>query len=329
MTPACPKLCVRLLGGMTLLLNAPIVLAQLGQAYPSRAIRVIVPFTPAGGLDVLARLIAQKMTEGFGEKVYVENRPGANGNIGMELVAKSPADGYTLLLSNFTSFVVNPNLYPKMPYDTVKDFAPVALLIRNPYIFVAHPALPVKSVKDLIALAKGRNGQLAFSSSGNGSGAHLSGATLNTMAGIDMVHVPYKGAAPGIIDTIAGQVQLSFTVWNTAGPHVKTRRLRALAVTTEKRSPALPDLPAISETVPGYDMTVWYGVVAPSGTPAEIIAKLNSEISSVLLSSDFRKRIEADAGEPLGGTPEQFGNYIKTELVKWAKVIKDSGAKID
>jgi tripartite-type tricarboxylate transporter receptor subunit TctC len=299
------------------------------QAYPSRTIRLVVPYPAGGGGDLLARPLAQSLTETFGQQVIVENRGGAGGNLGMEFVAKSPPDGYTLVLGLTAQYAVNPSLYPKLPYDPVRDFAPVSLLVRNPYVLSVHPTLPARSVKELIALAKARAGQLAFSSAGNGSGAHLCGEMMKTMAGINIVHVPYKGAAPAMTDLIAGQVQSSFLSWRSSGPHVKSGRIRALGVSTANRPPALPDLPAIAETLPGYDLPVWYGVAAPAGTPKEIVARLNTEILRLLATADFRQRMEADAAEPIGGTPEQFGDYIKSEIIKYAKVVKESGAKID
>ena len=299
------------------------------QAYPTKPIRMVVPYPAGGGGDLLARPLAQSLTETLGQQVIVENRGGAGGNLGMEFVAKSPPDGYTLVLALTAQYAVNPSLYPKLSYDPVRDYAPVSLVVRNPYVISVHPSLPVRSVKELIALAKARAGQLAFSSAGNGSGAHLCGEMMKTMAGINVVHVPYKGAAPAMTDLIAGHVQFSFLAWRSSGPQVKSGRLRALAVSTANRTPALPDLPAIAETLPGYDLPVWYGVAAPAGTPREIIAKLNTEILRVLATSDFRQRMEADAAEPIGGTPEQFGDYIKSEIVKYAKVVKESGAKID
>ena len=299
------------------------------QAYPIRPIRLVVPYPAGGGGDLLARPLAQSLTETLGQQVIVENRGGAGGNIGMELVAKSPPDGYALVLALTAQYAVNPSLYPKLPYDPVKDFAPVALLVRNPYVLSVHPSLPVKSVKELIALAKARAGQLAFSSAGNGSGAHLCGEMLKTMTGINVVHVPYKGAAPAMTDLIAGHVQFSFLAWRSSGPQVKNGRIRALAVSTANRAPALPDLPAIAETLPGYDLPVWYGVAAPAGTPRAIVARLNAELLRRRATPDFRQRMEADAAEPIGGTPEQFGDYIRSEIVKYAKVVKESGAKID
>ncbi len=317
------------LAGASAFANAQATATGPAQGYPGKPIRLVLVYPPGGGSDLIARPLAQKLTENLGQQVVVENRGGAGGNIGMEYVAKSAPDGYTLVLGLTAQFAVNPSLYPRLPYDPVKDFAPITLLIRNPYVLLVHPTLPPKSVKELITLAKARGGQLVYSSAGNGSGAHLSGETLKTMAGINIVHVPYKGAAPAITDLIAGHVQVSFVVWRTSGPHVKTGKLRALGVTTEKRSPVLPDLPAIAETLPGYDLPVWYGVVAPAGTPREIVGKVNTEILRVLGAPDFRQRMEAEAAEVIGGTPEQFGDYIRSEIVKWAKIVKDSGAKID
>ena len=247
----------------------------------------------------------------------------------METAAKSPPDGYTLVYALFAQFAVNPFLYPRLGYDPVRDFAPVTLLVRSPYILVTHPSLPVKTTKELIALAKARPGQLVLASAGSGSGAHLSAEMLKMMAKIDYVHVPYKGAGPLLVDLVAGHTQLSFATWSSAGPHIRSGRLRGLGVTTAKRAPALPELPAISETVPGYDIAVWYGVVAPAGTPRDIVMKLNSEIVRVLGAPDFRDRIVGEAVEPIGSTPEQFAEYIKSEMTKWSKVVKEAKVRID
>jgi tripartite-type tricarboxylate transporter receptor subunit TctC len=298
-------------------------------AYPVKPVRLIVPYVPGGGTDLIARSLAQRLGENFGQTVVVDNRGGAGGSLGMEYVAKSAPDGYTILLGLTAQFAVNPALYPKLPYDPLRDFAPITLLARNPYVLMVHPSLPAKSVSGFIALAKARAGQLTFSSSGNGSGAHLAGEILKTLAHIDMDHIPYKGAGALLPDFIAGQVPVSFVTWGAGGPHVKSGRLRALGVTTAQRSPALPELPAIAETLAGYDVPVWYGIVAPAGTPKEIVAKLNAGILRVLATADFRQRIEVDAVEPIGSTPEQLTDYIKAELIKWAKAVKDSGAKVD
>mgnify|MGYP003338502083 FL=1 len=303
--------------------------AALAQSYPSKPVRFVVPYTPGGGPDLMARALAQRLTENMGQSFIVENRAGAGGNLGMEFVARAAPDGYTIALALTAQYVVNPALYPKLPYDPVKDYAPIMLVARNPYVLIVHPTVPAKSLKELLALAKARAGQLTFSSSGNGSGAHLSGEMLKTMGGVNMLHIPYKGAGALLPDLIAGQVHLSFVTWSSVGPHVKSGRLRALGVTTVKRSPALPDLPAIAETLPGYDLPVWYGIVAPAGTPREIITRLNAELLKVINLPDFKQRIEVDAVEPIGSTPEQLGDYIRAELVKWAKIVRDSGAKVD
>ena len=306
-----------------------VALPVLAQSYPSKPIRLVLPYPPGGGTDVIARPLAQKLTEQLGQQVIVDNRGGAGGNIGMEFVAKSPADGYTLLFALTAQYAVNPSLYPKLPYDPVRDYAPISLLANAPYLLVVHPALPAKSVAELVALVKARPGQLSYSSSGNGSGAHLAGEMLRSLARVEIVHVPYKGAGPAMPDLIAGQVQLSFITYTAAGPHIKTGRLRALGVTTAKRSPTLPDLPAIGETVAGYDSAVWYGFAAPAGTPLEIVSKLNAEVLRVLAAPDFRSRITLEAVSPIGSTPEEFGSFMKSEIVRWAKVVKDSGAKVD
>ena len=306
-----------------------VALPVLAQSYPVKPIRLVLPYPPGGGTDVIARPLAQKLTEQLGQQVIVDNRGGAGGNIGMEFVAKSPADGYTLLFALTAQYAVNPSLYPKLPYDPVRDYAPISLLANAPYLLVVHPALPAKSVAELVALVKARPGQLSYSSSGNGSGAHLAGEMLRSLARVEILHVPYKGAGPAMPDLIAGQVQLSFITYTAAGPHIKTGRLRALGVTTAKRSPTLPDLPAIGETVAGYDSAVWYGFAAPAGTPSEIVSKLNAEVLRVLAAPDFRSRITLEAVSPIGSTPEEFGSFMKSEIVRWAKVVKDSGAKVD
>ena len=303
--------------------------SAFAQAYPSKPVRLVLPYPPGGGTDVIARPLAQKLSESLGQQVIVDNRGGAGGNIGMEFVAKAPPDGYTLLFALTAQYAVNPTLYPKLPYDPVKDYAHISLLANAPYLLVVHPSVPAKSVKELIALMKARPGQLAYASSGNGSGAHLAGEMLRSLAHVEMTHVPYKGAGPALPDLIAGQVQLSFVTYTAAGPHIKTGRLRALGVTTAKRSPSLPDLPAIAEAVSGYDSAVWYGFSAPAGTPAEVVAKLNSEVLRVLAAPDFRNRLTLEAVAPIGTSPEEFGNFVKSEIVRWAKVVKDSGAKVD
>jgi tripartite-type tricarboxylate transporter receptor subunit TctC len=300
------------------------------QGYPSKPIRMVLPYPPGGGSDTIGRPLAQKLTESLGQQVVVENRGGANGNIGMEHAARAAPDGYTIVLALTAQLAVNPGLYARVPYDPVKDFAPITLLGTGTYILVVHPSLPVKSVKQLVALAKAQPGQIAYSSSGNGSGGHLAAELLNSMAGIKMLHVPYKGGGPALMDLIAGQVQVLFSTQLASWPHIQSGRIRALAVSTARRPASIPDLPTVAEAgLPGYDAGVWYGILAPAGTPREIIARLNAELVRALNLPDYRKFLLSNGIEPIGSPPEQLGQYIKTELVKWAKVVKDAGVRVD
>ena len=302
----------------------------VAQPYPSKPIRLIIPYPPGGGSDTIGRPLAQKMSEGLGQQIVVENRGGANGNIGMEAAARAAPDGYTLIFALSAQLAINPGLYKKIPYDPIKDFSPITLLGSGGYILVAHPSLPVKSVKELIALAKAHPGQIAYSSSGNGSGGHLAMELLNHMAGIKMLHVPYKGGGPALVDLLAGQVQLLFATQLASWQHIQAGRIRALATSTAKRPPSLPDLPTVAESgVPGFDAGVWYAVLAPAGTPREIITRLNGEAVRVLVQPDYRKLLVNNTIEPMGGPPEALSSYIKSELVKWGKVIKDSGMRVD
>ena len=319
---------LRLLAALTLLgMTASLVAAQ---QYPVKPIRLVLPYPPGGGSDTIGRLLAQKMSEGLGQQVVVENRGGAGGNIGMEVVARSAPDGYTIVLALTAQLAVNPSLFQKVPYDPLKDYSPITLLGSGGYILVVHPSLPVKSVKELIALAKTRPGQLAYSSSGNGSGGHLAAELLNSMAGIKMLHVPYKGGGPALMDLIAGQVQVLFSTQLASWPHVQSGRIRALASSIAKRPASLPDLPTVAEAgVPGFDAGVWYGVLAPAGTPREIVIKLNGEVVRVLNQPDYRNLLVNNTIEPIGSPPEELSRYIKSELVKWAKVVKDAHVRVD
>ncbi|MBI2296923.1 MAG: tripartite tricarboxylate transporter substrate binding protein [Betaproteobacteria bacterium] len=300
------------------------------QPFPSKPIRLVLPYPPGGGTDTIARPLAQRLSEHLGQQVVVDNRGGAGGAIGMELVARSAPDGYTIVLAITAQLAVNVSLFRKLPYDPVRDYAPITLLGSGTYVLVVHPSLPVKSVKELIALARARPGELAYSSSGNGSGGHLAAELLKNMAGIKMLHVPYKGGGPALMDLLAGQVQVLFSTQLASWPHVQSGRIRALAVSTAKRPASLPDLPTIAEAgVPGYDSGVWYGILAPAGTPREIIGRLNGEIVRVLNLPDYRKFLVNNAIEPVGSPPEQLGQYIQSEIVKWAKVIKDAGVRVD
>ncbi len=314
-------------------LAALLILVALGasaQVYPTRPIRLVVPFPPGGTTDILARAAAQKLTESMGQSVIVDNRPGAAGNIGSDIVAKSAPDGYTLLMCTVSTHAINPNLYAKIPYDHINDFAPVVLVAAVPNVLEVNPSLPVHTVADLIKLAKSKPGAINFASSGNGTSIHLSGELFKTMAGVDMTHVPYKGSAPALTDLIAGQVQVMFDNLPSSLQQIKAGKLRAIAVTSGKRAPALPDIPTIAESgLPGFEATSWFGVMAPAGTPASVVTRLNSEINKWLQSPEAREQLLAQGAEAAGGTSEQFAAHIRAETDKWAKVVKASGAKVD
>jgi tripartite-type tricarboxylate transporter receptor subunit TctC len=305
--------------------------SAVAQSYPSRPLRLVVPYPPGGPLDIMARAIGQKLSEAWSQPVVVDNRAGAGGNIGAELVAKSAADGYTLLMGAVATHAINPSLYAKLPYDPVKDFVPVALVAQVPNILVVNPAVPARTVKELIELARARPGYLNFGSGSTGSTGHLAGELFNTMAGVKMVHIPYKGGAPAMADLLAGQVQLMFDNLANALPNVKAGRLRALAVTTLARSPAMPELPTIAESgLPGFDLTTWFGIMLPAGTPPGIVARLNAEIVRALNATDVRERLEKMGAEvPANNTPEHFAAFIRSEAAKYAQVVRDSGAKVE
>ena len=300
------------------------------QAYPNKPVRLVVPFPAGGTTDILARAMAQKLSDALGQQFVVDNRPGAGGNIGADLVAKSPPDGYTLLMGTVGTQAINTSLYAKMPYDAAKDFAPVVLVAGVPNVLVAHPSVTAKTVPELVALAKAKPGSINFASSGNGTSIHLSGELFKVMTGVQMSHVPYKGSAPAITDLLGGQVQIMFDNLPSALPHIKAGKLRALAVTSSKRAPALPDLPTIAEAgVPGFEATSWFGILAPAGTPRDIVMKVNAESNKALQAADMKEKLLAQGAEAVGNTPEFFGDYIKAETTKWAKVVKESGAKVD
>ena len=301
----------------------------LAQSYPSKPIRLIVPWTAGGATDIFARIIGQKLTEGWGQQVVVDNRPGASGIIGFEIAARAVPDGYTILLAA-QPFTVNTSLFSKLPYDVVKDFAPVTLMAYTTNILVVHPAVPAESVSELITLAKSKPGQLNFASMGSATTGHLLGEMFKIMAGVDMVHIPYKGSAPAMTDLLGGRVSLMFDTVPSAMPHVKAGKLRALAVTSAKRSPLVPDLPTVAESgLPGFESAPWYGAVVPAGTPKEIITKLYTEIVKILNMPDVKDRLSNYGYTIIGSTPEQFADFIKTDMAKWAKVIKDAGIHVD
>jgi len=308
---------------------AQITSAGSGAAYPAKPIRVIAGFPPASGADITARVIGARLNDALGQQVVVDNRPGAGSNIAAELAAKSPPDGYTLFIGTVAN-AINATLYPKLPFDFARDFAPVALTTAAPNILVVHPSVPARSVKELVALAKSRPGQLNFASAGTGTAPHLSGELFKAMTGVSMVHIPYKGSPPAVTDLMAGEVALMFSPSSSVLPHVKTGRLRALAVTTASRLPSLPDLPTVAESgLKGYETITWFGVVAPAKTPPAIIMRLNAEITKVLALPDVRNQFGNQGIEVLGGTSEQFASTIRDEIAKWAKVIRLSGAKAE
>jgi len=299
------------------------------QDYPARPIRIVVPSSPGGGTDILARQIAQKLTERWGQQVIVDNRPGAGQMIGIELVAKAAPDGYTLVMTA-TPLALNTVLYKKVPYDPVRDFAPISQVAAMPNIIVTHPALPARTIRELIALAKSHPGQLVYASSGVGTGPHLSMELFLTMAGVKMGHVPYKGTNPGMIDTMAGQIQVLMSTLLPPLPHIKTGRLRALGVTSSKRVSSLREVPTIAEAgVPGYEVVGWYGIAAPANTPRDVINKLYGEIANILQSPETREKLAADGAEPVGSTPEQFAAFIQSEIDKWSRVVKSSGIHVE
>ena len=296
--------------------------------YPEKPVRFVVPFAPGGATDLLARTIGEKLSAALGQPFVVENKPGAATQIAAQYVAKAPADGYTLLMATSTTLAINKSLYSKLPYDPEKDFAPISLVVQHPFVLVVDPKLPAQNIRDLIALAKSQPGKLSYASGGSGSFAHLSMALFQSMAGIDAVHVPYKGSAPALLDIMGGQVAMMFD--NTAHNHISSGKLRALAVTTRERLSVLPEVPTLHEAgVPGYDLAAWQGVVATAGTPQPIVQKLNAEIRRLLQLPDVRQRLTADGGQIITSTPAEFSAHISREVVRFAKIVKDSGAKVD
>ena len=302
----------------------------LGQDYPEKTIRIIVPYSPGGTADMLARTIGQKMAESLGQQVIIDNRPGAGGNIGADLAAKAAADGYTLLMGTVATHAINPNLYPKIPFDAAMDFAPIVLVATLPNILVVNPSVAARNTKELIALAKSKPGELAFASAGNGTSQHLSGELFKKMTGVDMTHVPYKGSAPAVTDLVGGQVQLMFDNIPSSLPQVRAGKLRALAVTGPRRSPVLPDLPTVSEAgLTGFSMTSWFALFAPAGTPAKIVLRLNKEAGKAIASKELRQQWMAQGIEPAGGTPEELDAFRRIEAPKWGKIVRDSGARVE
>ena len=303
--------------------------ALAADAYPNKPIRIVVAYTPAGTTDILARAIGQKLTEAWGQSVIVDNRPGANGNIGTEYAAKATPDGYTLLMTTAAPHGVNPGLYRKLGFDAVKDFAGISLVATVPNVLVVNNNMPVKDVKELIAYLRANPGKVNFGSPGYGSTGHMSTELFMSMTGTKMNHVPYKGDAGVLADVMAGQISLSFSNMPAYTPQIKAGRIRALAVSTSKRSPAAPEIPTFSETIPKFESIVWYGLLAPAGTPADIVDKLNEEVLNILRMNDAKEVFAAQGIDTIGSTPAEFAAYIKSELAKWAVVVKKSGTKVD
>ncbi|HEX7892400.1 MAG TPA: tripartite tricarboxylate transporter substrate binding protein [Ramlibacter sp.] len=300
------------------------------EAYPAKPITIVVPFAAGGTTDILARVVGDALKKELGQPVVVDNRAGAGGNIGGALAAKASPDGYTLFMGTVGTHAINAALYKKMPFDPIKDFAPLTRVAMVPNLLVANPSRPYKNVKELIAYAKAHPGKVSFGSSGNGSSIHLSGELFDTMAKVEMVHVPYKGSAPAVTDLIGGQIDIMFDNMPSAIQHVRSGKLRPIAVTTAKRSPELPDVPTIAEAgVPGYEATSWFGMFAPANTPAPIVTRLNTALVKVLADPEVKKKLAEQGAEPYGEKPEQFAEFIRKESAKWSQVVKASGASVD
>ena len=313
----------------TVVLLAAFATGAFAQGYPTKPAKVIVPYPPGGPTDIVARVVSQKLSEQMGQQFIVENRPGAGGNIGAEAVAKSPADGYTLLVAT-TAHAINPSLFKSLGYSLTKDFAPVSQLTSGPLVIVANPSLPAKNVKELVAIGRSKPGSLNYASSGNGQSTHLAAELFATMAGIKMNHIPYKGSAPALTDVMGGQASLMFDTMLSAMPHVKNGKLKAIAVTSAARSPAAPDVPTVAESgLPGYEAIAWNGLLVPAGTPADVAGKLNAELKKALDAPDVKDRFSAQGFSAAWNTREAFAKFIQSELDKWAKVVKVSGATLD
>ncbi|MDB5808923.1 MAG: LacI family transcriptional regulator [Betaproteobacteria bacterium] len=312
------------------LLATGLVPAAQAQNYPVKPIRFYTPYPPGGTTDILARIVGAKMHEAWGQPVIIEAKPGAGGNIGADFVAKSPPDGYTILMGASGPLAINASLFSKLPYDPAKDFSPVVLSASVPLVLVTHPSLPVKSVREFIALMKARPGQFNYASAGPGSPQHLTAEMFKFMAKVEMTHIPYKGSGPAIVDLVGGQIPFAFESMIPILPHVKSNKLRGLAVTSAVRSPVLPEVATVADSgVPGFESIAWYGVVAPAGTPKEIVAKLNSEMVRIANLPDIKQRLIEMGSPPVAGTSEQFANLIKSEIPKWGKVVKQAKVSLD
>ena len=304
--------------------------AASADIYPYKPIRLVCPIPPGGTTDLVARLLAQKLTESLGQQVIVDNRGGAGGIIGTEMVARSAPDGYTLLMGSMTTHAINPAFHKNLSYDPVRSFQPVSRIIAAPQLLVVHPSVAAKSVKELISLAKAKPGQLTYATASMGTAPHLAYELFKSMAGVDIVGVPYKGSGPSIVDLVGGQVQSMITGILVLMPHVKSGKLRALAVTSPARAPVMPELPTVAESgLPGFDVRVWFGAFLPAGSPKSIVTLLNERIRKIVEAPDVRQRLIEQGADPVSDTPEQFGAYVKTELARWTKVVNDTGARIE
>jgi tripartite-type tricarboxylate transporter receptor subunit TctC len=304
--------------------------SAVGQAYPAKTIRLIVPFPPGGGSDTMGRIVGQKLGERLGQQVVVDNRPGAGGSIGADAVAKAAPDGYTLLLGSASEIAQYPNVNPRLPYDPERDYAPITLVGNVPLLLVVHPSLPVRTVRDVVALAQKKPGDVTFSSAGNGSTTHLAVELLNLMTSVKMTHVPYKGSVPAVTDLVAGNVQLGIPTMPAALPFVRSGRLKAIAVSTAKRSSALADVPTIAESgVRGYDATLWTGVLAPAATPPAIVERLHGELVKTVALEEVKDALAKQGAEPAVSTPKEFSVFVRSELAKWAKVVKAADIRLD
>ena len=322
-------LCTGLTLALTQLLFMHAPVAAQG-AYPNKSVKLIVPFPPGGGNDVIGRVIAQKLSDRWGQTVVVDNRAGANGIVGLQALTQSAPDGYTLAVGAAGPLAVNPSLYARLPYDPIKDFAPITNMVNYPLLLVTHPSVPVKNVRELVALAKAKPDQLSYASPGSGNSGHLAGELFNSMAGVQTVHVPYKGQGPALTDLLSGQVSMLYSSIPSVIQQVKSGQLRALAVGSAKRLPSLPDIPTLAESgVPGYEAYSWVGLVAPAHTPADIVKKIHRDVSDILKDKEVAEKLNQQGALPVGDTPEEFGLYIKSEIAKWGKVVRDANIKAD
>jgi tripartite-type tricarboxylate transporter receptor subunit TctC len=321
---------VRTYGVIVLLAFSATAGSASAQTFPTKPVRWVVPFPPGGGTDTISRTLALKLTDQWGQQVITDNRPGGGGTIGMAVAAKLPPDGYNLVLGQLANVGIAPALYPKLPYDPVKDFTPISLALTSPLILVVHPSVPAKTVKDLIALARAKPDAITFGSPGNGTTGHLATEIIRTAGKVKMVHIPYKGAAPAFTGLLGGEVAVYMSSIQPAMPMLKAGRVRALGVTSSTRIPTLPDVPTIAETgLPGYEVTNWYGVMAPAGVPKDILTKVHGDLVKAMKQPDVQQRFAAEGGDATPNTPEQFAAFIKNEITKWGKAVRESGAKVD